>query len=103
MQMGLVGMHTTVRDQAKKMQPAAARAGVFHGREQRWIGEELSVLNQELDAGAVHMDDPAGTDVEMADFAVSHLAVGQPDGMPAGLNQRVRILPQPTVISGLAG
>ena len=49
------------------------------------------------------MDDAAGADVQVADFAVAHLAVGQADEVPAGLNQRVGILAQQAVVGGLAG
>ena len=85
------------------MQPAAARARVFHGAQQRRVGEEFAVLDHQLDAGDVHVDDAAGADVEMADFAVAHLPVGQADEVAAGLNQRVGIFAQQPVVGGLAG
>jgi len=38
---------------------------------------ELFVGDEEIDAGDVHVDDAAGADVEVADFAVAHLAFGK--------------------------
>ena len=65
--------------------------------------EELAVLDHQLDAGAVHVHDAAGADVEVADFAVAHLPVGQADEVAAGVNERVGILAQQAVVGRLAG
>ena len=66
------------------------------------MGKEFAVLDHQLDARAVHVHDAARADVEVADFAVAHLAVGQADKVPAGLDQRVGILAQQAVVGGLA-
>jgi len=66
------------------------------------LEKKSSVLNHQFNAGAVHVYHAAGADIEMSDFAVAHLPVGQPDRVPAGLNQRVGIFPQQTVIGWLA-
>ena len=50
----------------------------------------------------IHVDDAAGADVEVADFAVAHLPVGQADVRAAGLDERVGILAQQPVIGRLA-
>src|SRR5256885_15421675 len=49
------------------------------------------------------MNDAARANVEMADLAVAHLAVGQADIFSAGVNQGVWIFAQQTVVIGLAG
>jgi hypothetical protein len=42
-----------------------------------------------VDAGHVHADDAAGAEVEMADFAVAHLSVGQADEVFGRWRRRV--------------
>ena len=64
--------------------------------------EEFAVLDHQIDARDVHVHDAAGADVEVADFAVAHLAFGQPDKRAAGVNQRVGILAQQAVVGWLA-
>jgi hypothetical protein len=65
--------------------------------------KKLAILNHQLDASAIHMDDATGANVEMSHFAVAHLSVRQADVMAARMNQRVGILAKKPVISGLAG
>ncbi len=48
------------------------------------------------------MDDAAGADVEVADFAVAHLAFGKADGGAGGLDQGVGEFAQEFVVSGFA-
>src|SRR5437868_5550365 len=43
--MGLLGVHSAVRNQTEQMQTPTAGLSMFHGSEQGWIGKELSVLN----------------------------------------------------------
>ena len=64
--------------------------------------KQFAVLDHQIDARDVHVHDAAGADVEMPDLAVAHLPLGQSDKRPAGMNQRVGILPQQAVIGGLA-
>jgi broad specificity polyphosphatase/5'/3'-nucleotidase SurE len=59
--------------------------------------------DQGVDARDVHLHDAAGADVEVADFAVAHLAVGQADEVLAGADEGVGILAQQLVVGGLAG
>ena len=49
------------------------------------------------------MDDSPGSDIQVPDFAVAHLSVGQTDVRAAGVDQRARILAQQAVIDRLAG
>ncbi len=85
------------------MQAALAGAGVLHGVEQHGMREQFAVLDHQVDAGDVHVDDAAGADVEVADLAVAHLAFGKADERAAGVDERVGIFAQQAVIGGLAG
>ena len=44
--------------------------------------EQRAVLDREVDARELLVDDAPGTDVEVPDLGVAHLALGQPDGEP---------------------
>ena len=100
MKMSLIGMDSAIRHQSKKMQLPPARTRILHRVQQHRLGEELAILNHQLDAGAVHVNNAPGADVEMADFAVAHLAVWQTYIFAAGVNQRVGIFAQQAVIGG---
>src|SRR5260370_37544414 len=65
--------------------------------------EEFAVLNHQIDACDVHVHDAASANVEMSDLAVAHLPLGQSDKRPAGMNERVGILPQQAVVGRLTG
>src|SRR5215470_18989160 len=66
------------------------------------MGEELAAGDQSVDAGNVHLNDAARTDVEVTYFAVAHLAVGQANEMIGRMQQSVRIFRQQLVIRWLA-
>jgi hypothetical protein len=100
--MSLIRMHAAVREQAKEMQLATTGAGVLHSIEQHGMLEEFAVLDHQLNASGVHVNDAPGTNVEVTDFAVAHLAFGKSDVWPAGLNQRVGILAKEAVVRWLA-
>ena len=102
-EMRLIGMHAAVGEQAEQVQAASAGTGIFHGGEQHRMREEFAVLDHELDARAVHVHDASRADVEMPDFAITHLAVRQSDVRAAGVNQSVGIVAQKAVIIRLAG
>src|SRR6266852_1641626 len=84
------------------MQTTAAAAGILHGGEQRGVRKKLAILDHQLDASAVHVNDASGADVEVTDFAIAHLSVGQANIFAAGVNERVGILLQQAVVAGLA-
>ena len=85
------------------MQPPLANTRMLHRRKQHRMRQEFAGLDQQVDTHNVHENNPAGADVEMSNFAVAHLPFGQADKRPAGVNQRVGILTQQPIISGLAG
>src|ERR1035441_9607020 len=84
------------------MQLAAAEAGILHGCDEHWMREEFAVQDQKFDARDVHMHYELGANIQMGDFAVAHLPFRQSNEWPAGVNQRVRILAQQSVIGRLA-
>src|SRR4051812_16169341 len=63
--------------------------------------KEFAVLNHELDASRIHVHHTSGADVQVADFAIPHLAFGQSHKWTAGLNERVGIFAQQPVINRL--
>src|SRR6266568_7353819 len=85
------------------MKLAAAGARVLHGAEQYGMLKEFAILDHQLDAGRIHVDDASGADVQVSDFAVTHLIVRQADILAAGMNQRIGILAQQAVVNRLAG
>ena len=64
--------------------------------------EELAILDHQIDARDVHVHNAPGADVQMPDFAVAHLPLGQSNKRSAGMNQRVGILAQQPVVGRLA-
>ena len=101
--MCLLGVDTTVGNQAKQMQTATPGAGMLHRAEQRRIGEEFAVLDHVIDAGDIHVHDSPRANVEVPDFAVAHLAIGQTNVFAAGVNERVGIFAEQAVVGRLAG
>ncbi len=59
----------------------AALAGRAEGLLEHGIGEEVAVGDRLGDAGQILVDDATGADVQVAHLGVSHLALGQPDGV----------------------
>ena len=58
---------------------------------QRLVLEEAAVRDRVVDADQVLLDDRARAEVQVPDLRVAHLAVGQADRAPGGLQLRVRI------------
>ena len=102
-EMRLIGVNPSVRAQAEQMQSTTGGLRVLDGGEQDGVREEFAILDHQLNAGAVHVNDTASSDIEMADLAVAHLTVGQADKFAAGLHERVGILAQQAIVGGFAG
>ncbi len=67
------------------------RHGLFQGR----IVEERTVRDGFADPGELLIDNPAGTEIHMADFGIAHLAARQPHVRAGTGNQRVwPVVPQ---------
>src|SRR5208337_515801 len=82
----------------KQVQTAVAGPSFDHSIEQDWVLLELTVFDHQIDLGDVHINDASSADVEMADFAVAHLASGQAHVAPAGVNQSVGKFGQQAVV-----
>ena len=52
----------------------AAGARVLQNVDEQRVGGERARCNHQIDAGHIHVDDTAGADIQMAHFAVAHLA-----------------------------
>ena len=86
-----MAVHAAVADQAHQVHALAGFPGRIHGMDQRRFLKERSVLNVLGDAGQLLIDDAARADVEVADLAVAHLAVGQAHVHAAGADLGMRI------------
>src|SRR5437667_1409330 len=84
------------------MKLAAAGAGVLHGIKQHRMFEEFAILDHQFDPRRIHVDDAAGADIQVSDFAVAHLIVRQPHVLAAGVNQRIGIFAEEPVVNRLA-
>src|SRR5579883_330710 len=101
-EMRLLRVDAPIGNESKQMQLPSPTAGMLHGRHQRRVGEEVAVVNQQVDAGDVHVHDAPGADIQMADFAVAHLPFRQTNERAAGVDQSVGILAQQPVVGRLA-
>ena len=91
-EMALVGVDAAVGEEADEMEGAALLGGEIVGAGEGGVGEEAAVLDGGVDAGHVHADDAAGAEVEVADFTVAHLAVGEADEVLAGAEEGVGVV-----------
>src|SRR5579859_3029708 len=94
-------MDAAIAEEADEMQLALAAA--FHCLLEERDLIKLLVGDEEIKAGDVHVDDAAGADVEVADFAVAHLTFGEADGWAGSLDQRVGKFAKQFVVIGFAG
>src|SRR5437588_12484519 len=101
--MGLIRVHASVREQAKEVQFPSAGARILHSLQQNGMLKEFAVLNHQFDARRIHVDDSSGADVQVANFAISHLSFRQSHERPASLNKRVGIFTQQAVINWFTG
>ena len=82
----LVGVDAAIGDEAEEVEPLAFGHFECLGE----VGDigELVFLDAEIDAGEVLVDDAAGSEVEVADLGVAHLAVWEADVEPRGADGR---------------
>jgi hypothetical protein len=78
----LMRMHTAIADEAEKVEALAF--GLLEGFDQHGHGGEFAIADAFVDAGEVLIHHAAGTEIEMADFTIAHLAVWQADVFAAG-------------------
>ena len=73
-----------------------SRAG--EGFPQYWIASEFAVCDRLVNSRQVLIDDPAGSQVKMANFRVAHLSIGQADVSPARAQFSTGIVPVELVV-----
>ena len=77
-----MAVHAAVGEQAHEVNGAALGDGAVDRLGEHGVVEERAVLDREVDARELLVDDAAGPDVEVPDLGVAHLALGQADGQP---------------------
>ena len=82
-------MDTAVGNQSKQMEAMTTRTR--KGFLQYPIALQLTFRDRIVDAGQVLVNDPARSQIEMANFRVAHLSFGQSDVGPARAQFGVRI------------
>src|SRR6266403_2402397 len=95
-----VRVHAAIAEQAHQVQSTLA-ATLHRLLEKRHV-LQLLVGDEQVDAGDIHVYDAAGADVEVPDFTIAHLALGQADVRAGSVNQRIRKFLEQGVISRFA-
>jgi hypothetical protein len=95
-----VRMDAAIAQKTEKVE--LTRAAAFHGFEKQGLARKFASGDELIDSCAVHVNDAAGADIQVADFAVAHLSDGKADGRTGGLDQRVGEIFQDAVVVGLA-
>src|SRR5580704_3769515 len=83
-----VRVYSAIAEQADQVELFLAAAG--HRFNENGVLEKFAVANHQVEAGAIHVNDAPGADIQVADFAVAHLSIGQADPFAGGMNQSVR-------------
>ena len=78
-QMILMTVYATWRNEAHKMQGTMVLLNAFHNGNQSFILEEIAILDVTGDTGQLLIDSAASTDVGMTNFGVAHLTIRQAD------------------------
>jgi len=86
-QMLNVRVHSAVAEQSKEMQlPGSSALHCLLKQRHAW---QLLVGDQQVNARDVHVHDAPCAHVHVPHFAIAHLAFGQSDKRPGGMNQSV--------------
>ena len=83
-------VYTARADQPEQMKGAAVLLHLTACTRQRWIGVEASIGYGRRDAYQILHHHASGAEIEVADFAVAHLALGKTDAEPRRFEQRAR-------------
>ena len=102
-EMALVRVNAAIGEQAEEVKASLARCRKIESVGEDGIAEEAFVCDGGVDTGHVHADDATRAKIEVADFRVSHLAVGQADEVLAGTDERVGIGAEELVVDGFTG
>ena len=98
-----MAVNTAVGHKAHQVEGSAVFAAIFHRAGQRFVLEEITVLNGFGDAGQLLINHPSGTNIGVSDLGVAHLAVRQTDIQTGGSQLGVGVLCEITVEVGLMG
>ena len=85
-----VRVHTAGRDEPHEVERGVPSRGRAGGAERR-IAEERAVVDRVVDPDQILVLDVAGTHRQMADLAVPHDAIGQPDVTAARAHRPMRV------------
>lgn len=85
------------------MECLAGAPGVLVGVAYLLVLLDGAVLDGVVDLYEILIDDAAGADIEVSNFAVSHLSVGQTDVLAAGLKLAVGVGGEEVVPVGCGG
>ena len=96
------GVHAAIADEAHDVETAAL-SGMVHEDLEDGVIVDFARRDHAVDTGHIHLDDAAGTDVEVADFGVAHLAIGQTDVLACGVDEGVREVTQERVVGWFFG
>ena len=84
------GVHAARADQPHQMQGATVALDLTACAHQRGIGVEAPLGDGRRDAYQILHHDAARAEIEVSDFAVPHLPLGQTDAQPGCFEQRAR-------------
>ena len=101
--MGVDGVDASVPDQTDQVEGAARAFEMGAKVQERPKPEEGAGSDAVRDSNQILHHDPARAEVQVADFAVPHLAVGEADRRAARLEERLRrAVPEPVPDGGPA-
>lgn len=86
----VVGVDPTIADEADEVYLPVVCAGVVERGVDRVVLPEGAVSDRVRDPGVLLVDHASGADIEVADLAVTHLAVGEADAPARDLERPVR-------------
>jgi hypothetical protein len=65
-------MHLAVGQKSHQVKRFASLLYAIHHRQQDWIAEKVSGRNVVVHARNIHSNDTSGSDIQVADFRVTH-------------------------------
>src|SRR6202040_4206517 len=71
----------------KAEQGELTRAAAFHGFEKQRLARKVAVGDELIDSRAVHVNDAACADIQVAHFAIAHLSDGKANGGTGSLDE----------------
>src|SRR5260221_6744343 len=80
-------MHAAVRDEPQEVKPPAAALGALNRTAENGIFAKRPVCNGNIDTRNINEGNSSSAKVEVAHFAVAHLAGWQTDVRPTGPDQ----------------